>query len=72
MGHRSPGTPRIPMSAATSSRTAAPASPNRRRHQPPRGVMRTLTVESWTKPTALKTIFNNQVSQKYYLNKSHR
>ncbi|MFO0007742.1 MAG: hypothetical protein ACK559_42170 [bacterium] len=46
MGHRSPGTPRTPMSAATSSRTAAPASPHRRRHQPLRGRMSRLAVAS--------------------------
>ena len=64
-GHLSPGPPRTPRSAATSSRTAAPAAPHRRRHQPLRGTIRSRAVESWTKPTALKTIFNNQVSQTY-------
>jgi hypothetical protein len=72
MGHRSPGTPRTPMSAATSSRTAAPASPKLRRHQPLKGAMRSLTVESWTKSTALEQKFNNQVSYKYYLIEIHR
>jgi hypothetical protein len=61
-GHLSPGPPRMPMSAAASSGAAAPASPNRRRHQPLRGRTSRLAVVSWTRPTALKTMSNNQVS----------